>query len=54
MGLSELISILNNRLAYLAAQRAEAFTRGDLTMMASLDADSAKTTATLHILQNAS
>jgi hypothetical protein len=53
MGLSELISILNNRLAYLATQRAEAFSRGDLTMMAALDADSATTTATLHILQSA-
>ena len=53
MGLSELIAILNNRLAYLATQRTEAFTRGDLTMMATLDADAARTTATLNILQNA-
>ena len=53
MGLNELIALLNNRLAYLATQRAEAFTRGDITMMTALDADTAKTTATLNILQNA-
>lgn len=51
MGLSELIALLNNRLAYLATQRAEAFSRGDITMMTTLDADTAKTTATLAILQ---
>lgn len=51
MGLSELITLLNNRLAYLATQRAEAFSRGDISMMTSLDADTAKTAATLHALQ---
>ena len=53
MGLSELIALLNNRLAYLATQRAEAFSRGDISMMNSLDADTAKTTATLAVLQEA-
>lgn len=51
MGLAELIAILNNRLAYLASQRTEAFSRGDINMLALLDADIDKTTGTLHVLQ---
>lgn len=53
MGLAELIAMLNNRLAYLAVQRTEAFSKGDVALISSLDADSAKTTATLNILQSA-
>ena len=52
MGLNELIALLNNRLAYVASQRSEAFARGDLALTTTLDADIAKTTETLAILQN--
>lgn len=54
MGISELIALLNNRIAYLATQRAEAFSRGDITMMTNLDADTARTAATLSALQSLS
>jgi hypothetical protein len=53
MELSELVDLVNNRLTYLAAQRALAVTRGDLNMITSIDFDVAKTEATLSILQNA-
>ena len=53
MGLAELIAILNNRLAYLALQRTEAFSRGDINMLALLAADIDKTTGTLTVLQQA-
>ena len=52
MGLAELITLLNNRLAYLAAQRSEATSRGDISMIAALDVDFLKTSATLEILHS--
>jgi len=52
MGITELITILNNRLNYLAIQRNEAFSRGDLSMLSMFDADIQTTTATLSQLQS--
>ena len=52
MGLAELITLLKNRLAYLAAQRSEATSRGDINMIATLDVDFLKTSTTLETLQS--
>jgi hypothetical protein len=53
MSLDDLILLLQNRLAFNASQRAAAVHRGDIALVASLDADSATTQATLDALQAA-
>jgi len=47
MNIQELIALLQNRLAFNSVQRAAAFSRGDAAMVASFDADTASTQATL-------
>jgi hypothetical protein len=53
MSLDELIALLQNRLAFNASQRVAAVQRGDVALVASLDADTATTQATLDALQAA-
>ena len=51
MGINELITILKNRLDYLALHRKAAHARGDMDSIATLDEDIATSTATLTTLQ---
>lgn len=53
MSIEELVNLLQNRLAFNAQQRSSAAQRGDVALVASLDADSATTQATLDALQAA-
>lgn len=51
MTIAELILILKSRLAFNASQREMAVMRGDLVTIATLDADTASTQATLAVLE---
>lgn len=51
MSINDLISMLENRLAYTRAQRTAAEQRGDIAQVAALDADIASTQATLDQLR---
>lgn len=53
MSLAELIAILENRLAYNAAQRTYAVSRGDLALVQQYDADTATTQDSLAVLRAA-
>lgn len=52
MSIQDLIALLQNRLTFNAGQRAAAFARGDAALVASIDADTVSTQATLDQLQS--
>lgn len=51
MTIKDLLTLLNNRLAFLASQRASAVQRGDVAVVAQTDAETAVTQATIDQLQ---
>ena len=51
MNLTEIVAMLENRLEHHGRERAAAFARGDVAMVAQFDADIASTTASLTALR---
>ena len=52
MSIKDLLALLNNRLAFLASQRASAVQRGDVAVVSQTDAETAVTQATIDQLQS--
>jgi hypothetical protein len=53
MSIEELITLLRNRLSFAQTRRTEAFQRGDIETVATIDADIAATNSTLAVLESA-